>query len=135
MQEEYGNIREAVNKLLNIKSTVKRKKQTKQTQDRDMFINIINTLEMLQTRSNLLFSDLRLDYSTYDEPYYEIIESLLFMKFGKDAYEVISFYLWERFNPDGSSNELLDENNNPVPLETAQDLWNVIMQLGSKKQS
>lgn len=132
MQEEYSNIREAVNQLLKIKSTVKRKKQTKQTQDRDMFINIINTLEMLQTRSNLMFSDLRLDYSTYDEPFYEIIETLLFMKYGKDAYEVISFYLWERVSPDGTLNDLLDDNDNVVPLETAQDLWNVVMQLNSK---
>jgi len=132
MEKEYTNIKEAVDKLLNIKSTVKRKKQTKQTQDRDMFINIMNTLEMLQTRSNLLFSDLRLDYSSYDESFYEIIESLLYMKFGKDAYEVISFYLWERTNPDGTVNELLDENDNIVPLETAQDLWNVITHLSSK---
>lgn len=129
MEESYDNIKGAVDKLLNVKSSLKRKKQSKQIQHRELFINVINSLQMLQSRSNILFSDLKVDFTNYDEPFLEIIDTLLLVRYGKDACEVIFFYLWERENPDGTLNDLLDEQGNAIPLETAQDLWNVIVKL------
>lgn len=126
---EFNNIKIAVDRLLGIKSTVKRKKQTKQIQSKEIFISVINSLQMLQNRANILYTDLNLDYSTYDEAFLEIIDALLHVKYGKEACEVISFYLWERINPDGSINDIFDENDNLVPLETPEDLWNVVQKL------
>lgn len=128
-QDPLDNVRIAIDQLLNIKSAIKRKKQTKQVQNRELFLSLINSLETIQVRANILYADLKLDYSSYDEPFLEIIDALLLMKFGKNACEVISFYLWERRNPDGTVNDLLDEDGNPVPLNNAQDLWNVVLRL------
>jgi hypothetical protein len=88
---------------------------------------------MLHVRATLLYNDLKLDYSSYDESFLEVIDALLLMKFGKDACEIISFYLWERVNPDGSINQIFDENENEVPLENAIDLWNVVQKLSTSK--
>ena len=129
MEESYSNIRKAIDQLLNVKSSVKRKKQTKQVQHRDLFVNIINTLQMMIGRSTLAFTDLKVDLSSYEEPYLEVIEALLLMRFGKESFELIAFYLWERESPDGSINDLLDESDNIVPLENAIDLWNLIIKL------
>ena len=127
--EEFSNIRQAIDKLLNVKTSIKRKKQSKQLQERELFINIINSLENVQTRSSLAFTELRIDLSTYDEPYLDVIDALLLIKYGKEAYELISYYLWERVNPDGSITELHDDNDNVIPLETADDLWNIVQQV------
>lgn len=127
--EGYNNIRLAVDKILNVKSSVKRKKQAKHIQNKELFVSIINTLEMLQNRSNIVFSELRLDFGTYDETFYEVIDALLLMHYGKDALELISFYIWERLNPDGTTNEVYDEDDNIVPLNNATDLWNVVQKL------
>lgn len=132
LQDPYQNIRQAIDQLLNTKTIVKRKKQTKQVQTRDLFIGVINSLQMMTTRSTLLFADLRLDFGTYDEPFYEIIDALFLMKFGKNACELINFYLWERENTDGTLNYPLDENNNPIPLDNAQDLWNLLIKVNPK---
>jgi hypothetical protein len=131
--QEFENVRLAIDKLLNVKSAIKRKKQNKQTQARELFVSIINSLQMVQTRATIMFSDLKLDYSTYDEPFLEIIDALLLMKFGKEASEIISYYMWERYNPDGTVNEIYDEYDNVIPLENANDLWNVVLKLSTDK--
>ena len=77
----------------------------------------------------MLTADYGLDLGSYDEPFFQIIDSLIFMHFGKDAAEVIMFYIYERVNPDGTINPLYDENDNPIPLERIEDLWELIKQL------
>ena len=129
MQEPFDNLRQAIDHLLNVKSAIKRKKQTKQIQNRELFIGIINSIQMLTSRANIAYTDLKLDFSTYDEPFLEIIDTLLLLKYGKEGCELISFYLWERENPDGTYNELQDEDNNVIPLETPIDLWNILLRV------
>lgn len=129
MQEPFDNIRQAIDRLLNAKSAIKRKKHTKQIQNRELFISVINSIQMLTSRANIAYTDLKLDFSTYDEPFLEIIDTLLLLRYGKEGCELISFYLWERENPDGTVNDILDEDNNPIPLETPIDLWNLIIKL------
>jgi hypothetical protein len=131
--EEFKNIQQAIDQLLSVKSNIKRKNKAKQDQARELFVSVINSLQMLHVRATLLYNDLKLDYSSYDESFLEVIDALLLMKFGKDACEVISFYLWERVNPDGSTNQIFDENENEVPLENAIDLWNVVQKLSTSK--
>ena len=92
----------------------------------------IQHLEQVTVRSNILFADLRLDYSTYDEGFLEIIDMLLLAKYGKDCYELISFYLWERVNPDQSLNTILGEEGGEIVLETPLDLWNLMLKVNPK---
>jgi hypothetical protein len=131
--EDFKNIQQAIDQLLKVKSSIKRRNKAKQDQARDLFVSVVNSLQMLHVRTNLLYTDLKLDYSSYDESFLEIIDALLMMKFGKDACEIISFYLWERINPDGTTNPIFDENENEIPLETAIDLWNVVQKLAINK--
>lgn len=131
--EEFKNIQQAIDELLKVKSNIKRKNKAKQDQARELFVSVINSLQMLNVRASLLYTDLKIDFSSYDESFLEIIDALLMMKFGKDACEIISFYLWERVNPDGTINPIFDENENEIPLENAIDLWNVVQKLSINK--
>jgi hypothetical protein len=45
------------------------------------------------------------------------------MHFGREAAEIIFFYIYERVNPDGTANQLADVDGNPIPLESPSDLW------------
>lgn len=132
--EEFDNIRQAIDKLLSVKSAIKRKSKSKQVQSRELFTTVINSLEMLTNRATILYNDLKLDFATYDESFLEIIDALMFMKFGEEACEVISYYLWERQNLDGSINILQDADGNEVPLNNAIDLWNVVQKITAEKK-
>jgi hypothetical protein len=48
------------------------------------------------------------------------------MEFGNDGLELIDFYLYGKENTDGSENQLVDKNDNVIPLNSAEDLWNLI---------
>jgi len=129
MDNQYLDIKKAVDALLKINSTVKRKKKAYLDKQKDLFIGIIITLQASQTREFLTQTELKLDFSSYDEMFLQIIDSLLLLHFGKEGYEVISFYLYEKFNPDGTVNELFDEEEKIVPSTTPGDIWNILMKL------
>ena len=79
--------------------------------------------------SNTIQTDLNIDLTSYDETFYEAIDNLFLLHFGKEASELIYFYLYERIDPDGTVNELEDVNGNPLILNSPMDLWNVIHML------
>jgi hypothetical protein len=126
---EYSDIKRAVDSILKINSTVKRKKKAYIEKQKDLFTSIIMALHATQARTNLANAEMKLDFSTYDELFLQIIDSLILLHFGKEGYEVISFYLYEKFNPDGSVNELFDDEDKVVPSDTPEDIWNILMKL------
>jgi hypothetical protein len=134
-QGGFDDIKKAVDQLLKINSTVKRKKKAYLDKQKDLFISIMNALQAAQIRTALTQTELKLDFGTYDEMFLQIIDSLILLHFGKEGYELISFYLYEKMNPDGSVNELHDDENNIVPSETPQDIWNILVKLKSNNES
>jgi hypothetical protein len=125
----YDDIKKAIDALLKINSTVKRKKKASVDKQKDLFTGIIMALQAVQTRTILTQTELKLDFSSYDEMFLQVIDSLILLHFGKEGYEVISFYLWEKFNPDGSINDLYDEDENIIPSETIEDIWNILLKI------
>ena len=89
-------------------------------------------MDEIQVRSALLHSELGLDYSNYDEKFYEIIDRMFTLNFGKEASEIIFFYMYERINPDGTINELLDQNNEIIPINSPSDLWFLVNHIKNK---
>jgi hypothetical protein len=135
MDNGYDEIKAAIDKLLKINSTVKRKKKAHVDKQKDLFNGIILALQALQTRTILTQSELRIDLSSYDEMFLQVIDSLILLHFGKEGYELISFYLYEKVNPDGSINELYDDDDNVVPSTTPDDIWNILQKLKNNNEA
>jgi hypothetical protein len=76
-----------------------------------------------------MYTDLSLDFVNYDEAFLDTIDALIILHFGKEGAEVIGFYLWDRLSPDGKIEPLLDEEDKPIYLETAHDLWNLLLKI------
>ena len=130
----YDDIKKAVDQLLKVNSTVKRKKKAYLDKQKDLFTSIIMALQATQVRTSLVSSELKVDFSTYDEMYLQIIDSLILLHFGKEGFELINFYLYDKFNPDGSLNELYDDDENIVPSTTPEDIWNILIKLKSDNE-
>jgi hypothetical protein len=129
MEQSLNEIQTVINQLLNVKSLVRRKKKTQEAKKRELFISIINSIEAIINRQNLMYAELNLDLANYDEAFLDTIDALIILHFGKEGAEVIAYFLWDRVSPDGSIEPLLDEQNNPVYLETANDLWNLLIRI------
>lgn len=132
MEQGLTEIQAAINSILNIKSLIRRKKKTQSDKRKELFISIINSIEQIINRQSLMYADLQLDFAAYDEAFLDTIDALLILHFGKEGAEVIGYYLWERLNPDGSINPLLDEENNVIILENANDMWNLLLKINPK---
>lgn len=127
MEQSLNEIQTVINQLLNVKSLVRRKKKTQEAKKKELFVSIINSIEAIINRQNLMYAELNLDLANYDEAFLDTIDALIILHFGKEGAELIAYYLWDRLAPDGTISPLIDEAGKEVYLETAQDLWNLLI--------
>jgi hypothetical protein len=124
--EHAEGIKQSVEDIIGANTFLRRKKKTEDDNQRERFEKIIRTLEEIEVRGVIMGNDLKIDFTTYDEKFYDVIDTLILMQFGKEASEIIFFYLYERVNPDGSINQLIDTNDQYVTLNSPTDLWELI---------
>jgi hypothetical protein len=125
-EKHAEGIKKEIEDIIGVDTVLKQKKKTDDDFQRERFEKIIQTMQEIEIRGILLATDLRLDFTTYDEKFYKVIDSLIEMQFGKEAAELIFFYLYERENPDGTVNDLIDDEGTIVPLNSPNDLWQLV---------
>ena len=127
-KDPLNSLKQSLDQLLQADTSIKRKNKKSYDQKRDLFINVINQFEHAITKSYLLEKDFKIDMSKYEENFYQIIDSLILLSFGKDIYELLQFYFYERFNPDGSENGLIiEETGEEIFVKDATELWDLIL--------
>jgi hypothetical protein len=132
MEEHTEGIKTSIESIIGSDTILKRKKKSEDDINKESFEKIILTMEEVQVRSTLLHAEFKLDMFDYEEKFYEVIDRLLAMHFGKEASEIIFFYIYERLNPDGTMNQLADVDGNTIPLESPSDLWTLANYLKEK---
>ena len=132
MDSEYKQIQLGIDSILNTKTYIRRKKKTQYDKKRELFNQVMNGIDELNNRQTIMYADLDLDFSKYDEKYFAIIDSLLYINFGKECTEVIGFYLYDRLNPDGSINPLIVNDSEELTITNPYDLWNLLCKINPK---
>jgi hypothetical protein len=132
MIEEYMNVKSAVDEILKTNTVIKRKKKNESDKKRELFCHVINSIEGLNLRSTLAFTDLQLDLEKYDDKFFEIIDSLLYINFGKECSELIAYYLYNRINPDGTMNPVIDEDGGEIFLSSPYELYELLIRVNPK---
>ena len=133
MSEEHTQgIKQSIEDIIGTDTVLRRKRKTEEDLNRESFEKIMLMMDEIQVRSALLHSELGLDYSNYDEKFYEIIDRMFTLSFGREAAEIIFFYVYERINPDGTINNLIDQNNEIIPINSPSDLWYLVNHIKNK---
>jgi hypothetical protein len=125
-EKHAQGVKQTLETMIGTDLSLKRKKKNEHDLNREVFEKVIIALERANIRTALAGTEFEIDLSKYDETFYEVIDNLMLMQFGKQAAEVIFFYVYERMNPDGSINELRDVNDNPIVINSPSDLWDLI---------
>jgi hypothetical protein len=134
MAEDFKEIQTAVDGILNVKSYVRRKKRTALDKKKEMFVQMMNSMEEITVRQALMYADMDMDMFKYDEKFLSIIDLMYYLHFGEACSDIIAFYLYDRRNPDGTLNALVDESGQEIILETPYDLWSLMVNLNPKIQ-
>lgn len=129
LPEDVEGIKQSLQDILNVDFKVKRKKKTELDIQKDLFFKIIISLEKLNMRSNVLTVDLDIDLTKYDETFYDVLDNLLILHFGKNIAEIIFFYVYDRIDQDGNIASLSDSKGNSIVLENVHDLWNLVQSI------
>ena len=132
-EQHAQGVKSSLESITGADLSLKRKRKTEKDVNREVFEKIILALEKASVRSSIIGGDFQLDFTEYDETFYEIIDNLILMHFGKEAAELIFFYVYERINPDGSVNALADVNGDIVPMNGPSDLWELIEYMKNRK--
>lgn len=123
-------LKQSLDQLLQADTSIKRKNKKAFDQKRDLFIHLINQFEYAISKSYLLEKDFDIDLSKYEENFYQVIDSLILLAFGKEIYELLSFYFYERWNPDGTQNGIImEETDEEIMIENADELWAIIVRI------
>jgi hypothetical protein len=123
MEGNIDDAKKSIDLILGSDTTLTRRKKTQVDVTRELFNKIIINLEQANTRSFLLSNDFHLDLTKYDDVFYEAIDNLIILQFGKEASELIFFYLYDRIDPEGNIQSLVDPSGNEILLQNPDDLW------------
>jgi hypothetical protein len=121
-------------KNINITST------KKEISEKDIFIDLINALSDCNARSSSLVETAGIDLTSYEEPYWIIIENLIQLKYGDWKTEIILWWVYDRFDEEGKllPIELNNEDKGTeekVYLKTSTNLWNFLKKIDKNNKN
>ena len=127
------NLEVGFNKLFNSPVIVKKKKRDQALKKKALFISLVSQYENSLNKSVKLQTEFAIDLFDYEGPYFEVIDKLMLLMWGGDIYEIITYYLYERLNLDGSLNSIIETNEEgeetEVFLKTPEELYNYLIQV------
>jgi hypothetical protein len=128
------NVKRSIDIILGTDTELKFRKKSIEDHKRALFNDVINTLIMVDQRSSILDEVHYLDMDRYDKPFYEIINSLLGLYFTRDQCRIIYFYVYDRYQSDGSIIDLTDNSGKNIALNTPDQLWFLLKTMENAKR-
>ena len=96
------------------------------------FIRIIGLFEEAWQRQHKLYDEFKIDISTIDDIYFQVIESLVHFCFEPVAAEAILFYVYTRFDGNKRVVPFLDDEGVEHTFSTKEELWEYLVDLKIK---
>lgn len=132
--QRIADIQEIIEDILDAPTGIKRKESNKEDFGKINFCKVIDNIEHLIQRTFFMNQDFGMDMSKYDEMFFDTMDMLLELNYSMDELELINFYLYGKYNPDGSVNNFIDrETNEVIILDTSEDLFFALEDLNPKK--
>ena len=73
VERDFKGIQLGVEAILNTKTIVRRRRRSASDKKKELFAGLIHSLEEIRVRQSLMYADLSLDFSTYDEKFFAAI--------------------------------------------------------------
>ena len=120
--------------MKNFGKNVNIKSKQKGLSEKDIFINVIDILDECWTRSSVLGEEFSMDMSSYDEPFYLMIENLLYIKYGEWKTDVVLWCVYNRFNEKEELmpiklNDHVEKTEEEILVETPEQLWEFLKRI------
>lgn len=94
--------------------------------EKGVFLLLIKKLEQSNETENLIFEHGGLELAKVTDPLWFVIENSFKFLYGEEIAELVFWYVFDRFNPDGTIVPLEDEEGKQYTFKDANDLWSYI---------
>ncbi len=107
--------------------------------EKDTFIDLIDIFDNCNNRTEELEGNFMFAISSYDEPFYIMIENLFLLHYGEWKTDIILWWIYDRFDEEGKISPIKfndhDENSQEdVIVETPEQLWNFLKRIEKLKK-
>lgn len=91
------------------------------------FINLVEMFEELWKRQENFKQMFKIDFETYDDKFFRLIDQLIHFGFATPAAEAILFYVYSRYDEEGNLNVFMDPDGKKYEFKTPDDLWDYML--------
>ena len=127
--DSVKKIQKSINDILGIKSGLVKKRPSVKAKRRELFNTVLTGLAHINGRSLGLKHDYHIDFIEYDEPFFNVIESLLDLQFNRQQKSIIEWYLYDKILPTGETLILTNQKTGEeIPTDTPDDIWDLVQQ-------
>ena len=128
-EESVKKIQKSINDILGIKSGLIKKRPSVKEKRRELFNTVLTGLAHINGRSLGLKHDYHIDFIEYDEPFFNVIESLLDLQFNRQQKSIIEWYLYDKILPTGETLILTNQKTGEeIPTAPPDDIRDLVQQ-------
>ena len=125
--DQRKEIKEALEQILGSSVTMRDDGSDPVDELKNDFVKLIELFENVWKRQNDLLEVQGLDFTSYDENYFRLVEGFIHFCFENVAADAILFYIYSRKDEDGTLHPFLDSKGQEHKFETVDELWEFLL--------
>ena len=134
-EENVDKIKSYIDEVLGTKSSLRKKLPSKKSKEKELFCEILQNLQFVNSRTMGMKHDYKVNMMDYDDAFYVTIENLLKLHYTQEQQNVINWWLYDKYLPTGEVLMLTDkETEEVIPSDTAEDVWDLIQEHKDEKE-
>jgi len=120
--------------ILGVNTNFKKKRPSIQDRHKQHVCSLLKSLHFVNLRSIGMKHDYKVDLIDYDDPFFNIIDSLIQIHFNQEQQNIINWWLYDKFLPTGEVLNLVDKDTDEeIPTTTPEDIYYLLKDLEQKK--
>ena len=132
-EENVDKIKSYIDDILGTKSSLRKKLPAKISHKKELFCEILQNLQFVNSRTMGMKHDYKVNMMDYDDPFYVTIENLLRLHYTQEQQNVINWWLYDKYLPTGEILMLTDKDTEEeIPSDTPEDVWELIQEHAKK---
>jgi len=133
MNKFKASLKQTLFSIHKVPFRIKQKGLDKTSLNQKLFFDFLQSMQRIEVRREKLL-DIGLDVTSYEDMFFQVIESLLNLTFNKKQLHLLHTYLYELSpNPDWDGTISLkvgEKEERIVKFKTPKEVWDVLQKLG-----
>ena len=127
--KQRKELKEVIEKILGSSLEMSVIHDTEEDKLKSEFLTTIDLFEKVWKRQNHLEDEMGLDFSSYDDDFFKVIEGIIHFSFAPAASEAILFYIYSRYDEEDKLIPFVDADGEEHLMASSEDLWEYLLYL------